>query len=544
MMNTCISNQLIRDSIFRKLRYLTKRLNFTTVVTCPISLQRVHTLSAKTNKRQRNKLTTVALLTAGLSVLGLSPALDADDSVSSTELREILKANKVTPLEPPPDYPEAKVTLGQALFFDPLIGGNRDVSCATCHHPLTATGDGRARAVGTRAYVNKGRRMPEGLRLVDVEGRDPVLMGFNLNGAAHPFTPRNSPDTFNRGDSEWKTMFWDNRVFTREDGRFAVNQMRLTKSSEYFAVVMPDFVENVLAAQAMMPVLSDAEMRGHKGETDITGKHNEVGEVLGQNEEEIWAALMARVLKNDEYQKLFKAAYPDVPKEKLHFGHAANAIAAFEIASFTLRDSPWDRFLAGDDSSLAPDALRGAHLFYTKAKCVECHSGRLMTDQKPHNRGIIPIGPGPDPAEDVDFGIAHRSDFGLDMKYHFRTPPLRNVELTMPYMHNGAYTTLEAAVRHELDPSRGLTNYDTSQLEPEFRGAVHSDKKIIRDVKSTMPPEAKLPLAHLSDSELSDLIAFLKSLTSPTARDLSHTIPESVPSGLKMVLPFPPAPEK
>jgi len=208
----------------------------------------------------------------------------------------MLKDLQVTPLEAAPEISDAKWKLGQALFFDPLIGGNRDVSCATCHHPLTATADGRSRAVGTRAYINKGRRMPEGLQLVDVKGRDPVLMGFNLNGAAHPFTPRNSPEVFNRGDSEWRTMFWDGRVFQRDDGRFAVNQARLTKSSEYLQVLMPEFVENVLAAQAMMPVLSNAEMRGTKGEADIKGGHNEVGEVLGQNEEEIWAALMKRVL--------------------------------------------------------------------------------------------------------------------------------------------------------------------------------------------------------------------------------------------------------
>ncbi len=463
----------------------------------------------------------------------------SDEGASVAKLRATLKLLGVTPLEPAPEISDAKWKLGQALFFDPLIGGNRDVSCATCHHPLTATGDARSRAVGTRAYVNKGRRMPEGLRLVDLEGRDPVLMGFNLNGAAHPFTPRNSPEVFNRGDSEWKTMFWDSRVFEREDGRFAVNQARLTKSPEYLQVVMPEFVENVLAAQAMMPVLSNAEMRGTKGETDIAGAHNEVGEVLGQNEEEIWAALMKRILTVEEYRKLFRLAYPEIPLEKLHFGYAGNAIAAFEIRSVTLLDSPWDRFLAGEDSALSKEALRGVELFYGKLDCVKCHTGRLMTDQKSHNMGVIPIGPGPDPSEDFDYGIAHRSNQGLDKKYHFRTPPLRNVELTGPYMHNGAYATLEAAVRHQLDPSRAMAKYDDSQLEPEFRAAVHKGKDVIRDVKKTMPPELKLPQPPVKESDFNALIAFLKSLTSPSARDLSHTIPDSVPSGLKMILPFP-----
>jgi cytochrome c peroxidase len=475
-------------------------------------------------------------LAAAFVFLLLSPV--AQTSESTDKLKLLLEKQEVTPLDPVPEYSEAKLKLGQALFFDPLIGGNRDVSCATCHHPLTATADGRSRSVGTRAYINMERRMPEGLRLVEVEGRDPVLMGFNMNSAAHPFTPRNAPDCFNRGDSAWKTMFWDNRVYEREDGRFVVNQMRLTKSPDYYQVVMPEIIENVLAAQAMMPVLSDAEMRGSKGEKDITGKPNEVGAELGQNEEEIWAALVKRLLAIEEYRELFRAAYPDLDLKELHFAHAANAIAAFEIASFTFHDSPFDRFVAGEHDALDEQQLRGALLFYGKAKCADCHSGKLLTDQEPHNVGVIPIGPGPAGGEDYDFGVTHRSDFDLEDRFAFRTPPLRNVELTGPYMHNGAYATLEAVVRHALNPVRELENYDPSQLEPEFRGAVHQDKKVLRMVKKTMPEDLKIP-RHFSDEEVADLVAFLKALTSPSARDLGHTIPENVPSGLEMVLPFP-----
>jgi len=155
-----------------------------------------------------------------------------------------------------------------------------------------------------------------------------------------------------------------------------------------------------------------------------------------------------------------------------------------------------------------------------------------------HNIGVIPIGPGPSPKEDTDFGIAHRSNAGLDQKYAFRTPPLRNVELTGPYMHNGAYTTLEAAVRHHLDPVGFLENYDKTQLEPEFRGAVHDKPQILGEVKRTLTPLLKSPPA-LTDAEVADLVAFLKSLTAPGARDLKHLIPESVPSGLTMIAPIP-----
>lgn len=471
-------------------------------------------------------------------ILWVGGTAGAGELSPAEKLRALLEAQQVVPLDQKPDFPEAKVKLGQALFFDPVIGGNRDVSCATCHHPTTASADGRSRSVGTRAYVNMGRRMPEGLTLVEVEGRDPVLMGFNMNSAAHPFTPRNAPEIFNRGDSAWKTMFWDNRVFEREDGRFVVNQMRLTKTPGYYQVVMPEMIENILAAQAMMPVLSDAEMRGTKGETDIGGAHNEVGAVLGHNEEEIWDALMKRLLDFPQYVEMFQAAYPEKNPGDLHFAHAANAIAAFEIDSFTFHDSPFDRFVAGEDTALNEQELRGAHLFYGKANCASCHSGKLLTDQKPYNMGVIPIGPGPDGNEDFDFGVTHRSDFGLEDRFAFRTPPLRNVELTGPYMHNGAYTTLEAAVRHQLNPVYELENYDPSQLEPEFRGGVHQTEAVIRMVKQTMPPELKMP-TYFTDAEVADLVAFLKSLTSPSARDLNHLIPDSVPSGLDLVDPFP-----
>ncbi len=459
-------------------------------------------------------------------------------AVTVAGLREILAANGVEPLAPPPPRDPAKWELGRALFFDPVLGGNRDVSCATCHHPDTATADGRARAVGTLSYVDGDRRLPVGFRLVEVAEGEKVLTGFKRGGAPHGFTPRNSPDLFNRGDPAWTTMFWDSRAHRKEDGGFAVNAMRIAKSPGLYQVVMPPQVENLLAAQAMMPVLSDDEMRGAKGETGITGETNEVGQILGQNEEEIWAALMDRLLGIPGYRDLFVKAYPETPVDSLHFAHAANAIAAFEIDAFTLLDSPFDRFLAGDDAALGETERQGAELFYTKARCAACHSGKLFTDQLAHNIGIIPIGPGPDPVEIVDFGIAHRSNAGLDQKYAFRTPPLRNVALTAPYMHNGAYTTLEAAVLHHLNPERSLDQYDASQLEPEFRGAVHDEELVRRDVKRTLSKTLR-PLPRLDDREIDLLLAFLHSLTAPSASRLGHLEPESVPSGLGLIGPEP-----
>lgn len=478
---------------------------------------------------------TIAVAVAGM---GIAPGSLADDAPVAA-LRKALADHQVTSMEPAPEFSEDLLKLGQALFFDPIIGGNRDVSCATCHHPSTFTSDGRSRSVGTTAYVTEnGKRLPLGFNLIDLGNGESVLAGFSTGKANHPFTPRNSPDIFNRGDSEWRNMFWDGRAHKTDDGRFAVNTMRLAKSPGLYQVIMPPSVDHVLTAQAMMPVLSNDEMRGTKGESDSSGAHNEIGEELGQNEQKIWEHLMKRVLSFDGYRTLFAAAYPGRDLDELNFADAAGAIAAFEIDAYTLLDSPWDKFLAGDDGALNPDQARGAQLFYGRANCVECHSGRLTTDQEMHNIGVVPIGPGPDPEEDADYGVAHRSNAGMDQAYAFRTTPLRNVELTAPYMHNGAYATLEAAVRHHLDPLDALENYDAAQLEPEFRGAIHNkDEDVMRIVKRTLTDKLPAIDPPISDAEVNDLLAFLKSMTSPSALDLSHTIPESVPSGLKMVAP-------
>ncbi len=90
----------------------------------------------------------------------------------------------------------------------------------------------------------------------------------------------------------------------------------------------------------------------------------------------IWAAIMERLLVIPEYQKMFASAFPDVQMERLRFQHAANAIAAYEMSAFTFTDSPWDRFLLGDDSALSTEAARGARLFFGEAGCSACHNGR------------------------------------------------------------------------------------------------------------------------------------------------------------------------
>ena len=96
----------------------------------------------------------------------------------------------------------------------------------------------------------------------------------------------------------------------------------------------------------------------------------------------IWAALMRRLTAIPGYVELFQAAYPDVPVDQLGFQHAANALAAYEIDFFTFEDSPFDRYIQGDESALSSEAVRGGLLFYGEAGCATCHTGGLLTDQQ------------------------------------------------------------------------------------------------------------------------------------------------------------------
>jgi cytochrome c peroxidase len=280
----------------------------------------------------------------------------------------------------------------------------------------------------------------------------------------------------------------------------------------------------------MFPVASDEEMRGFPGEVDVLGTPNELGEIIEEDFSAIWSSLMARLLAIPEYQALFAAAYPDVPPGQLGFQHAANAMAAFEIEAWTYLDSPWDRYLAGDDNALSGEAKRGALLFFGEAGCARCHVGNLLTDQETHNVGVPQLGPGKDEEAPLDIGRARVTHYPGDM-FAFRTPPLRNVELTGPWMHNGAYATLEGAMRHMLDPRASLKNYDAGQLPPALQPAVHAEQATLDLVLSSLDSLASTPV-ELSETEFGDLMAFMQALTDPAALDLSSDIPSSVPSGL------------
>ena len=439
------------------------------------------------------------------------PDAEPDETNVIQELRDLADERGLVPITDPPPQDPAKVELGHNLFFDPILSGNEDANCAFCHQMDEATADEFSISAGTMSVRDEnGDRRP---------------------GPEMKFTPRISPEIFNRGNHEIRTMFWDARLEQLDDGTVVFHERSYPEMEGHYFRIMPEEADNLLAAQNLLPVHDRDEMRGVYGQRTLSGEFNELAAVAGHNLEGTWQRLIERLIEIPGYQELFTTIYPDIELEDLHFAHATNGLAAFFIDAFSFSDSPWDEFLAGNDEALTEAEARGAKLFFGEAECSSCHGGELLTDQRLYNWAVPPKTRGPESLDNLDRGAAHRAHAGPSEDFHFRTPPLRNVELTGPYMHNGVYETLEDVLRHKSDPIHGLWNYDSSHLGEVFRKQVHSGTNELEQVERTVSAKALL-VPELNDDEIADLVAFLKSLTSPSARDLEHLELEEVPSGL------------
>lgn len=416
------------------------------------------------------------------------------------KLAYLMQQASVQVLTSPEPADPALVRLGEALFWDPILSGNRDTACATCHHPELGSGDNLSVSIGTNGFgLGESREF----------------------GSARELIPRNATPIYNLGYEEWSVLFWDGRVSLEADGAFH------SPASDR----LPDGLDSVLAAQAMFPVTSRDEMRGYRGEVDIFGNRNEIADIVDYKSRLVWGALMKRLLGIPEYVELFNAAYPSIPSEELGFQQAANALAAYEISAFTFEDSPYDRYLLGDLTALSEKEKAGALLFYGKAGCSTCHSSGLLTDQKFHNIAVPQIGDGKGREQPFDLGRARETGNDCD-RYAFRTPPLRNVAISGPWMHNGAFISLEAAVKHHFDPKSGLQNYDPGQLSELLADTCQDQPETIAAILNWYNASNASDGVILSDEEFDQLIVFLEALTSPSASDLGHIIPASVPSGL------------
>ncbi|KIG17756.1 Methylamine utilization protein mauG precursor [Enhygromyxa salina] len=432
--------------------------------------------------------------TAGEDSGTTGPAIDLDE-----QLAALLEAQPVPvePLEPPaPDDP-ALVALGGALFFDPILSGPKDTACATCHHPSLGTSDGLSLTLGTGAV---------GLGPMRAEGPHP------------PFGPRHSQALFNLGQPGFTHMFWDGRV-------------QLDARGQLQTPAGPDLLPGLhgpLAAQAMFPVLDRQEMRGEADQLTVLGEPNELGALADDDPQAIWAALMVRLGAIDGYVALFAAAYPDQSFDELTFVAAANAIAAYERQAFSFPDAPWDAYLRDDISAISDAAKLGAILFYGAAGCGACHVGPLLTDHLFHSTGVPQLGPGNPASAPFDHGRELDSHDPAD-RFAFRTPSLRNVAISPPYMHDGALLELQQVLVHYGSPTTSIVDFDPAGLLPELIGTVQQGPDHIAEIVATLSELLELDPNFVG---LSNLREFLKTLTDPSVATLPELRPDTVPSGL------------
>jgi len=404
------------------------------------------------------------------------------------------------------NFDQAQVQLGQLLFYDKVLSGNQNISCATCHHPNLGSADGVSLGVG-EGGVGIGPDRTAG------DGPDRILQRV----------PRNAPGLWNLGHRDVAFMFHDGRVEVSDSYSGGFKTPALTN--------LPEGLNSVLAAQALFPMTSDTEMAGQPGENEMASAANEAGH-------SVWPMVADRVRGVEGYVPMFVTAFDSVSSaEDISIVEIANAIAAFEATEFKNFDSPFDNYLAGDKTAMSDPQKRGMELFFGVVGCSDCHAGSMLSNQSFQALGLPLFGPGRDLPNDPilrDVGRLGQTD-EMDDAYRFRVPFLRNVALTGPYGHNGAMPTLADMVRHHLNPAESNANWrtDMANLPPApwlasgdfaLRGNEAENKQILSRIDIDLPP--------VTDAQVNDIVAFLNALTGETAMQRPLGRPDVVPSGL------------
>jgi len=423
-----------------------------------------------------------ALAASGLiAMLGAAAPPVFDDRVLFTA-DELARIYRRSPLGELPRAPTNGVAdsapaaaLGQFLFFDRRLSANGEVACATCHQPGRGFTDGRARATG----LAPGRR--------------------------------NTPTLLNAAFNHW--FFWDGRADSlwsqalqplegpREEGGDRLNIAHLVAADAALGAAY----QRVFGP---LPPLAD---------TDRFPPHGRPDPDPGSPMAGAWAAMTAsdRTAVNRVFSNLGKAI--DAYERKLISGPA-----------------PFDTYVEGlrtGDSSkaaaLSPAAARGLKLFVGAANCHACHTGPALSDGEFHNLGLPPPpGDAPDPGRADGMRMLRADIFnaagpfsdepagtaGLRLQFlpppksqlgAFKTPTLRNVALTAPYMHDGRFADLPEVVEFY------------AQSNAASRGRI----------VGTRDPNLNL-LPHLTTVESADLVAFLQALTgSPPPPSLTEKPP-------------------
>lgn len=430
---------------------------------------------------------------------------------TNKKLRSIIQANSFAVnyikdrAVPSINSPTAQ--LGKHLFFSKALGGDYDSACVSCHHPMLGGSDDLSLPIG-------------------VEADDPDLIGpgrTNNNSLGFAPVPRNAPTTFN-------TALWDSVLF--HDGRLeSLDKIKGANGAGSSGIRSPDTELgaadplagiNLVHAQARFPVTSNEEMKGfdHSHYTNQMIRELLAGRLGGYGDD-------AKDIYNIDYWiKKFTEAYPglkDKPVEQLiNEKTVFYAIAEYERSQVFI-NSPWMRYLQGNKRALPKAAKKGAILFFTSkeiggANCSSCHSGDTFTDEQFHNLAMPQIGPGKESGANSskDFGRARESGMEKD-KFAFRTPSLLNVEVTGPWTHAGAYTSLQNVIKHHVNAKQAIEDYDFHQLDQ--LGILNLDKMKENTVEALNSENFALQTIELTDKQIGYLVEFLKSLTDPCTKN-------------------------
>jgi cytochrome c peroxidase len=203
-------------------------------------------------------------------------------------------------------------------------------------------------------------------------------------------------------------------------------------------------------------------------------------------------------------------------------------MAGFLFSELSFTDTPWDRFLGGNDRALSETELAGAQTFLS-IRCSLCHNGPGLTDNQFHNVAVAQFGPGQGdgPLGNDDFGRMRVTGDPAD-QYRFRTTPLRNLAVSAPYGHDGAMAGLREFIEHYSESHTKLLAFDALGLEPLLRGTLVQNAQAILATRDTILDGVVLP------PEIVDqLMAFMGALNDPRVKNLAQAItPPRVPSGL------------
>lgn len=449
----------------------------------------------------------VGEITSSEAVCNGSDAPDVD-----TALVQVIADNNLTAdpslgrLLPTIDDPLAR--LGMLLFFTKGLGGDSDAACVSCHHPFLGGGDDMTLPVGVAAE-DQDLLGPDRRHLSGAEGFD-----------GGPTVPRNAPTTFNI--ALWdQVLFHDGRIesSTKIAGTNGADGLIRTPDVP-FGALDPANLPNLTAAQARFPVTSPEEMRGFIFEA---GNSND--DVRNHLAARFADTLNPAELAVNNWLDAFRDGFDNpagTAAELITYDNIALAIAAYE-SSQTFVDNGFKRFVDGDTSSLSGDAKLGALLFYGEAGCAGCHSGDFMSDEGFHVVAMPQVGRGKGDGVngDDDFGRFRETGVAGD-RYAFRTPSLLNVAETGPFGHAGAYSTLEAVIRHHVNPREAVDNFDFGQLD----FGVQSDNMVANtglalEQLDTLRAsgQSALPEVSLSDEDISRLVAFMESLTDYCLKD-------------------------